>query len=381
MKIRATLIDLWQKSNPFKTSEKIFWNGEQNMYPSEIERVVSNSPTGARAFQMFSKFIFGKGISEQENITLINGKYLSEVAKDVVDDVALQNGAFIHVKFGIEIEGDNFKIIPVLPKSLNYENCRISKPDDESNEGMILVGDFKDARAKKKWFYPFSTDQEVIKAQINRDASEAKIISDDWSEKIKYYRGQVLYLNLTPKYRYAHSKFDSAFLDLDTEFRILTYINGFSRGGFLGKTAVLTVGIEEEVEGKMMEDIQNWLGSEGAQGVYHLDIAQAEDIDKIMKIIQVPSQFDYKQFELVIQQLKINILGSANNLPQGLAFVNDGAMFDSGGDKYRELKQFYWEQCDWERQKIEEVFYKMGFNFTFESLIEDVKIQQDDTIN
>ena len=110
-------------------------------------------------------------------------------------------------------------------------------------------------------------------------------------------------------------------------------------------------------------------------------MAQAEDVDKIMKIIQVPSQFDYKQFELVIQQLKINILGSANNLPQGVAFVNDGALFERGGDKYRELKQFYWEQCDWERQKIEEVFYKMGFNFTFQSLIDEVQIQQDDTIN
>ena len=51
-------------------------------------------------------------------------------------------------------------------------------------------------------------------------------------EMIKHYRGQVMYLNLTPKYRYAISKFESVFNDLDTEYRIGVYCNTMTRSGF-----------------------------------------------------------------------------------------------------------------------------------------------------
>src|SRR5690606_36612190 len=303
MKIRATLIELWKKVTPYKDSEKIFWNGDNNNYPQEIERVVTNSPTGSRAFQMFSKFIFGKGISETENVILKGGVLLSEVVKDVVDDIALQNGAFIHVAYGIETEGNDFKFVPVLSKSLSYEMCRISNNDNDGNAGMILYKHFdkfdssvlRKEKNFEKWYYPFKNEQDVIKAQIKADAEKAGYKGDDWTEMIQYYRGQVMYLNLTPKYRYAVSKFDSVYLDLDSEYRISVYVNQFARGGFLGKTAVLTKGLDEESAEKVKELVEGWLGAEGAGGVAHFDVEQAESLEEILKVIQVPSQFDHKQ--------------------------------------------------------------------------------------
>ena len=380
MKVRATLIELWKKVTPFKTQENVFWNGESNSYSEEMELAVGNSPTGSRAKEMFSKFVYGKGISNDLNPKFSNGVLLSEIAKDVIDDVVVQNGAFIHTTYGIDTDAENEVIfMPKQPKSLDYNKCRISKEDDDENKGMILYQNFNKldtsltAKQKKqsKKYYPFNPNQLVVMAQINADAKSAGYQGEDWVGKIKHYRGQVMYLNLTPKYRYAISKFDSVFNDLDTEYRLGIYSNTMTRGGFLGKTAVLTQGLDEEMANKIKEDIALWLGTEGSAGVYHLDVEQIESLDNVLKILQVKSQFDHKQFESVTTALRRNILGAANNLPEGLAFADTNSLFGGTGEQYKQMKLFYWEQCEWERQKIEEAFWKFGFNFNFLD-IEDI---------
>lgn len=381
MQVRANLIELWKKITPYRTNEKIYWNGEQNDYPETMERVVSNSPTGSRAKEMFTKFIYGNGIESSLNPKFTNGQLLSEIAKDVIDDVVVQNGAFIHTSYGIEVDKNGeIVFLPKQPKSINYNKCRISNEDDEGHEGMILYKNFnkndtsltqKEKKYEKK-YYPFNPKQSVVKAQINADAKKAGYEGEEWSEKIKHYRGQVMYLNLTPKYRYAISKFDSVYNDLDTEYRIALYCNTMTRGGFLGKTAILTQGLDEETAKNLKDDISKWLGAEGSSGVYHLDVEQASDLNNVLKIMQVPSQFDHKQFEAIQTALRRNILGSANNLPEGLAFADQTALFAGSGESYLQMKQFYWEQCEWERQKIEDAFWKLGFSFNFLPINEEI---------
>lgn len=372
MRVRASLIELYKKVNPFRTQDKVFYNGKDNDYPEKIERAINNSPTGKRAYEMFCKFIFGKGI---EDVKLNEKVYLSEVAKDVISDVVYQNGAFIHISYKIEtdLEGEVI-FMPHIPKSLDYNKCRISEKDDKGNEGTILYKNYnkfdpnlttKEKNYEKR-FYPFNNNQEVIKAQINTDSKKAGCLNDDWNSKIKHYTGQVLYLNLTPKYRYSISKFDSVFNDLDTEYRISLYSNGITKDGFLGKTAILTQGLSEEDSEELKKDIQTWLGAENSSSIYHLDVENVESLDNVLKIIQIDSQFDEKQFESIRKSLRINILGSANNLPTDLAF-SQGNMFDSG-EKYKELKKFYWEQCEWERQAIEKTFLKLGYNINFKPI-------------
>src|SRR5690606_37361746 len=140
----------------------------------------------------------------------------------------------------------------------------------------------------------------------------------------------VMYLNLTPKFRYAVSKFDPVFNDLDTEYRIGVYTNSIVKDGFTGKLAVLTQGLDEETASKVKELIQGWLGVENSANVFHLDVEQVENLENVLKIINVPSQFDEKQFQLTRKFIRTHILGAANNLPEPLAFVDSGAMFDSG---------------------------------------------------
>lgn len=386
MKVRATLIELWKKVTPFRTLDKIYWNGENNYYSEEIELAIGNSPTGSRAKELFTKYIFGKGIVDDLDETFNNGVLLSEVAKNVTDDVVVQNGSFIHTTYKVEINGEDVVFLPEQPKSLDYHKCRVSKDDDDENKGMIVYKVFnkldssltRQEKNSEKKYYPFNPDNNVVRTQIEHDAKLANYSGDDWAGKIKHYRGQVMYLNLTPKFRYAVSKFDSVYNDLDTQYRLSVYSNTMTRGGFLGKTAILTQGLDEPASEQIKEDVATWLGSEGSSGVYHLDVEQIESLDNVLKVIQVPSQFDHKQFESITKELRLNILGAANNLPEELVYSTSG-MFD-GGEKYRELKLFYWEQCEWERQKIEEAFAKLGHRFQFMP-IEDIASTTETTIN
>src|SRR5690606_21713702 len=236
---------------------------------------------------------------------------------------------------------------------------------EKQNESMLI--------------YPFSDNQKVIKAQIKADAKKKKVDSEDWTELIQHYRGQVLYLNLTPKYRYALSKFDSVYNDLDSEARISTYINTMVRKGFIGKTVVLTQGLDEEQSEQIYEDIAEWLGSENASQVYHLNVEQASDLSQVLRVEQVKSQFDYQQFEQALKTIRRNILGAANNLPEGLAFSDQGALFAGSGESYKQMKQFYWEQNSWEREKIETTFWKLGFIFKFKPIIKETTLDDYDT--
>lgn len=380
MKInRASLIQLWKKVTPFKTQDKVFWNGEDNNYSEEIERVVSNSPTGSRAREMFSKFVYGAGIPDAQNPKINRDTYLSEVVKEVVDDVVVQNGFYIHTTYKVDTNDSGEVIfLPDVPKSLDYHKCRISEPDDDGNEGMILYKNYnkqdrsltKKEKDYKTKYYPFNPIQSVVMGQINADAKKAGYEGEDWAGKLKHYRGQVLYVNLTPKFRYAVSKFDSVFDYLDTEHRIARYVNTLIRSGFLGKTLIVTQGLDPEKEEEVKESIKEWLSPEGAGGVYHLSVEQAESLDNVVKIEQVPMQFDEKKFELTRKAMRVDILGAANNLPIELAFADSGSMFDSG-EKYAQLKKFYWEQCSWEREKVEEAFEKLGYVFKFIPITDD----------
>src|SRR5690606_3105150 len=123
------------------------------------------------AKEMFSKFVFGKGLSEGEDVLLDSGAYLSEVAKDVVDDVVVQNGAFIHTTYGLDVDPEGDVIfLPKTPKSLDYNKCRISQEDDDGNKGMILYKNYnkndrtltKKEKDYKRKYYPFNPKQAVV---------------------------------------------------------------------------------------------------------------------------------------------------------------------------------------------------------------------------
>lgn len=377
---RAVLIELYTRIiKPVEDKDskiEVYWNGENNHYPTEIERVVNLSPSASRASKIMGKFISGKGLKDEAKDIIVNPHKtykLSKIAYIAGQNMAKQGGVWIHRGFGFD---DDLNLVPKTLDILDYAKCRKATDDDEGYSGKII---YKDYCAKKtfggkkessKWFYPFNDSQEVIIAQIKSDYKEkGGEETEDLATMLPHYRGQVFYLNLTPEYEYALAPIDPVYNDADTEARIQTYTNKEVRTGFLGKTAVLTQGLDEETSKKVDEDVSKWLGDENSGGIYRLDVEQSNDLDNVLKVIQLKAQIDPKLFSDTKKELRSSILGAFNSIPELLVISGDGALFGTSGETYEQAKVFYNEQTSDERWMLSETLTFMGFPCEIEPIV------------
>lgn len=390
---RAVLVELYTriiKSVKDKDTE-VYWNGENNHYPSEIERVVNSSPTAKRAAKIMAKFIAGKGLRNEAQDIIVNEKKnyrLSNIAHLAAEDAAEQGGAWIHVGYGFDIDGESVRIKPNKLDVLDYAKCRKSKEDDELQDSKVRYKDYAEVKSafgkateSEKWFYPFNSNQDVVIAQIKADYKEKKgEETDDITVMLPYYRGQVYYWNTTPKYKYALAPIDPVYNDADTEARIQTYTNKEVRTGFLGKTALITAGLDVETAEKVDKDIKSWLGDENAGGIYRLDVERAEDVTKIMHVIQLKAQIDPKLFSDMKKELQTSIMGAFNSIPEILVLSASGALFGASGEAYEQAKIFYNEQTSDLRWKLSEMLTFIGFPCEILPIVDtDKPIESDKT--
>jgi hypothetical protein len=376
-RFRATLVELWTRLTPINKSkdEDVYWNGEDNLYPSEIERIINNSPTASRAAKVMGKFIGGKGLIDESQDVIVNERKnykLSNVIALAAQDIAYQNGVFLHVGYGFN---DSLKLVPASLDVIDYVKSRISKEDDDDWQGKIYYRDYCQtntsiitAKQNKntRWYYPFNKNEDVVRAQIMADADGEENIE----LAIKKYRGQVFYLNLTPKYKYALAPVDSVYNDADSEARISEYTNAQTRTGFLGKTVALTQGLDEEESKRVSEDLRKFIGAENSGNLYHMDVASATSLEEIIKFIQLNPQFDDKLFIEADKRIRRNILGAFNNIPEPLILAGEGAIFGTNAEAYNEMKLFYSEQTEDERYKLSETLTYLGFPCEIKPIIE-----------
>jgi hypothetical protein len=376
-KARAKFIELYSRviKKEGDKDDSIFYNGENNLYPNEIELAILNSPSGKNASKMFAKFVSGKGVENDIVVNEEKNYLLSKIVKIASTDISRQNGVYFHIGQRLDNE---LKLVPVLD-ILEYTKVRIGKEDDNDN---ITKYWFKDCAKTKSiiggkdkddsiFYYPFSDKQNVILAQIDADykLSGVKDLDVDLSVKLPYYRGQVYYMNLTPEFKYALSPFDAVYNDLDTESRISMYINRQVRTGFLGKTYVVTAGLDVEDEKQVEDDVKLWLGSENVGGTYHFSIGATDDIDKVFKVGQMKAEIDEKLFTETKNTVKSNIYAAANNIPEQL-IKSDNTLFGTSADTYVEMKKFYTEQTLDERTELENTLTFLGFECKIIPIIE-----------
>jgi hypothetical protein len=369
-KARAKFIELYSRIvelNENSKDETVYWNGDNNLYPNEIERVILNSPTGVLASKLMAKYIGGIGVEgNNEIVNTEKNLKLSDLVKLGASNISRQNGVYFHISY--ELDGVNLKKnIDIL----DYTKTRKGKEDENGNDGIFVFKDFcenKGFLSKKtvtQWYWPYTTDEKVLLSQIKTDyyaetEEEAEEETDDLSLMLPHYRGQVYYLNLTPEFKYALSPFDAVFNDLDTEFRISMYINRQFRTGFLGKTYVVVAGLDEEKEKETEDAIRSWLGSENAGGVYYLSVESSDDIEKIITVKQVKSELDEKMFEKTVINIEDKIIGAANNAPKPLVKSED-TIFGQSSSTYIEMKKFYTENTEEERSKLEQAITYLGY--------------------
>ena len=391
---RADNVELFSREikSDTNSSDKIYSRDADNLYPHRIEKVINNSPTGRRCANLMAKYIAGKGNTSNFKI---GKKYINDIISAASASISKQYGVYFRIKYGIDTtrtmaDGDgDVKFNINYTEVLDYVPMAKSKEDDDDFEGKfyMLKDDDEGGLSGKdddlKWFYPFNQDPKVIKYQMINDCKEKNITDPSLEDLIRNYRGQVFYLNLTPEYIYALPLADSVYNDLDTEFRISTYNNTQTRKGFLGKTLITKYedadgdDADEEFDG----ELKTWLGSENSSTVFVVTVPQSVtvDLDKAFVVNQLKPQFDDKLFESTIKNIRQNIMGAFNNIPEALVFSGSGALFGTSAQAYTEMKKFYWEQNEYERSQLEQTLRLFGFDVNILPLVDETITPNIDT--
>ncbi|MDM1523856.1 hypothetical protein HX088_11320 [Empedobacter sp. 225-1] len=373
MKARTTLIEMHKTPVSLTSGAKpYFINGVNHAFSKEVERVINNSPTAFKCASKTKIYIAGKGV---DNDIFVDRKntLLSTLINRIGKDFAYFNGAFIHVAYKLNESGD---VVVSGVKALDYTLCAVGKADDNGDSNYIFqLDDFENKQKGKSkntdnWFYTFDQNTDVLKAQIINDY---KLIHPrkkvDLIEAIKHYRGQILYINLTPEYTYSLPKVNPVFSDADTEFRISSYNNRMARGGFLGKTIFVRKGKDEDEAEEFNGVIKNMLGADGSDNVMVYDVDISEDIKDALNVMQIAPQFDDKLFDQTKNTCKQNII-DAFDIPELLISVGDNSLFGSSAEAFVNAEKRFSNQLSFERGIIEKTLSKiLNHQFTITPMI------------
>lgn len=356
------------------SSTKIYSRDADNLYPLRLEKVINNSPTGKRCANLMAKYIGGKG--NRINFPVSKELKINDILRMASRNIAYQYGVYFRLKYSVDTDRsiieDNLIFSVGSTEVMDYVSMAKSCEDDndypgkfyfleDDKKGGLLSNNSEDI---ERWYYPYNRNNAIIKAQMLNDCKLKGIDSPTIEQMIQNYRGQVYYLNMTPEYIYALPLSDSVYNDMDTEFRISNYNNTQTRSGFLGKTMITKYEGDEEDSDDFDKEVKTFLGSENSSSVFTVEVPinASDDLSKAFVVTQLKAQFDDKLFEKTVMNLRQNIMGAFNNIPEPLIFSASGALFGTNADTYNEMKKFYWEQNEFERSQLEETLRMFGYS-------------------
>ncbi|MBE4949898.1 hypothetical protein [Chryseobacterium culicis] len=387
-KFTAKFVEIYNRIIPQRKENDfdIYLNDVDNLYPDRLEAIERNSVTALSCSNKLGNFIFGQGFEKNFDVeinTRNNQKItLNRCLLDVTNSLKTHKGVYVHLNYNIEGKVNYFDV-------LEYKKCRKVKEDDYGNVGIIVYKDwskqkrnfnfFNEKKNKRsKWFYPYNPEN--IDSQREKDSPKADI-----KTQIENYRGQVLYFSIDDRNQiYANGWLNAQGMnDADSEFRMSLYHNNNVRLGFIDKTVFLTNGLGKEDSDKFLGNVQQWLGTENAGGVYHYNSEQyVENIDSLMKVIPLQSSYDPKKFKELISDIKDNIRSCYLQIPKILINDNEGGIFGSSGEAIKEAMKVYNKETAFIRFEIEDLFKKIFEKpFIIIPLVKDDEILPNDSSN
>lgn len=370
-RLRASNIEVFSRKIHETTvnSKKIFFRDSDNDYFRRLGKVISQSPTGASCANLMAKFIAGDGVDDtQYPLENSHGLGMNDLITLASEDIATYYGVafFVTYRFDLNNPKNPNKIQPYGQKVINIADIAVSKSDDDDNPGIYYLlnranngESYRPIDENTRWFYPYNPNFDVVMAQMRADCLEKGIKEPTPEQLLHNYRGQCLYVNLTPRFRYPLPPWDAVYNDMDSEARISIYTNTQARLGFMGRMFVKTHSQGEEHDEAMAKVIAKSLGVENSGGITYIPVENADDVDKAIKVDQLKPQYDDKLFELTKKSLRENISAMFNRIPDQLIYSGTGGLFSASGTAYMEMKKFYNEQCLKERFILENSLTKI----------------------
>lgn len=359
----------------------IYTNGADNLYAEEAEKLIGASITATMASRLMVQYLVGKGFGSTADLMQVNNlkNTLITEARKVARSLTKHRGVYIQFEYSLAPNPDGEELVDIVPsgfKVLPFVRCRLGKKDSQEYNGKILV--CKDwSNAKKEHITPidvYNPLPAVVKAQV--EACEG----GDIVQKLRNYKGQILFINLDDEYYYPLSRIDAVKEECDSEAQAATFRNRSLRRGFFGKKLFVTRplvdndliesarGVEnpapmdvrrlQEAESEREDfhkNLEGFVGVDNTGGVMHVELEYSgEKLEDAVLVKDIDSNINDKLFEYTEQASCDKILMAFNNLPKILLTSRDSSVFGNSGELLREAKRSYWEACTEDRATLVE---------------------------
>jgi hypothetical protein len=338
--------------------------GKPRNHTGSGQRSVDEQPHQVGIISNSTANRYGGGFGNDKDKLIVNAKEkitLQKFTSQIARSISKQRGVFIAVTYNLNYKIDSYKVLP-------YNNCRLGKKDDDKYNGKIGVSDkWEEKRLKEDditFVDVFNPDEAIVKSQVSalRGSTEA--------EKLKNYKGQILYFNLDDEYIYALSQIDAVLKDCDSEAQASVYKNRSLRKGFFGKTIVITKPLAGSLtdypdiadynealseRDNFKETIDSFIGADDNGGVIHVELEHdSENFEQEIMFKNIDSNIDDKIFEYTESSTFNNILMAFNSIPSGLIRpVN--SLFGQSADAIEQMKLVYQDNTSTERREIQQL--------------------------
>ena len=122
---KARLVEIDKRNIQLSNNKKAnntYHNGDNNVFPSEVEGVIINSPTAYKCAELTKKYLAGAGLRDKTTDVVVDtkkGTKLSKIIRVASKDLSYHNGVYFHISYGINEYGDiiqkGLKVLCRLP--------------------------------------------------------------------------------------------------------------------------------------------------------------------------------------------------------------------------------------------------------------------------
>lgn len=390
-RIYAPYVDTPRKTEPINWGAYCVANGENNDYSERVENFIEHSINATSVSGLFKRFLLGQGDPNIEEKKANDKQTFDELINDIADEYKDHKGFYVLVKYNAVGEKKQFKSLP-------FTSVRIKEVDSKRNPTKFVVSndwqsyqkEFSETKDHSKYyFHTYNPDPKTVKKQMKDAGGFSK------------YKGQIFYYNGgKAKYNYPLAFIHPVLNDCDSDFRIQLHRNKRIRGGFLNKKILITppempshLNFPDETldaaqlaekrdferKGTIAARLQEFLGAENNEGFLHLCMEfEQDDIDKLVKVIDIESVSEDGIFEKNEETIKKNLRAAYFN-PPPILLDSDNSFFGSSGEAMREAMEFYDKNVNNEKIKFKKALKNcFDFEVNLIGLLSDVKKENDE---
>ena len=328
--------------------EKVYSWDADNAYPQRVMDLVFASGTAKQAWEKYTTFVMGQGISDANLYKRVVNRYgmtFDKLMRMCISDYTLFNGFAVHVSYNAM--GD-----PIAYTYMPYEYTRLSF------DGTIAYYDNWDRRKlKDNGRYNVNDIQRFNRFNPTMAAQEiADADGDTIAEKIKNYPGQVLWYSAAGENTYPLSPLDPVLEDIEVDCEIKIGKLKNVRSNFMAAQMVKYRGKFEDAQAKaaFVESLTEFQGNENLGQIMLVEVEDGQGDFEVEPFSLM--NFD-RYWEYTERSVQENIVRALQQ-PQVLSTMAVAGKLGTSSE-IEDAKVFYSDITQFHRMVIEEEFTRL----------------------